>query len=113
VFRSDEKLSIRLSLLVLVAGCHKNDVDIAELDTNTFDADHPGVTAFITVDTVVTQSYGQGTLYKQLVTLQVHPELFRRQVLISWPPLSLPSRTQLFFILQTHRAISSFCRIIW
>ncbi|MGV9012761.1 MAG: hypothetical protein ACOH13_09225 [Flavobacteriales bacterium] len=65
-----------LALLVLVAGCHKNDVDIAELNTNTFDADHPGVTTFITVDMVVTQSYGQGTLYKQLVTLQVHPELF-------------------------------------
>lgn len=60
----------------LLAGCHKNDVDIAELNTNPFDRDHPGESPLFTLEPIQTVAYGQGTLYKHTVVIHVYPERF-------------------------------------
>lgn len=62
--------------LVLMASCHKNDVDIADLNTNTFDRDYPGDPAFLTIGAIQTEVYAQGVYNKQTVEVQVHPGQF-------------------------------------
>jgi len=57
-------------------GCHKNDVDVAGLTSNPFDADHPGESTLFTVDSIQTETYGQGLYNKQTVVVHVHPEQF-------------------------------------
>ena len=62
--------------MALLAGCHKNDVDIAELNTNPFDRDNPGVSTLFTLEPVQNVAYGQGTLHKHTVILHVNVEQF-------------------------------------
>lgn len=67
---------------LLLASCHKNDVDISTLDTNMFDADHvqdPAQPLF-TVDTILTVDVNQGVLIEQHAVVRVHPERFSPQV---------------------------------
>ena len=60
----------------LLGGCHKNDVDIADLNTNAFDRDHPGESTLFTLEPVQNVAYGQGTLHKHTVVFHVHPDQF-------------------------------------
>ena len=81
----------------LLVGCHKNDVDIADLKTNPFDRDHPGESTLFTVEPIQTVAYGQGTLHKQTVVVQVHPEQFPATVAytLRFIELTVPDTTVL------------------
>lgn len=67
-----------LPLFVGLLSCHKNDVDIAALNTNTFDVDFPGDNRLFTVDSIWT--YQVGPDYAQAISMTVHRERFPQQV---------------------------------
>jgi hypothetical protein len=69
-------IPLLLLVLAIMAGCHKNDVDVGDLNTNPFDRDHPGEYDFFTVDSIQTEAYAQGLYYKQTAVVHVHPEQF-------------------------------------
>lgn len=69
-------LSYLLLCILFLLGCHKNDVDIDELNTNPFDPDHPELADFLDIGQITTASYAQGLHYKQTVEVHVHPERF-------------------------------------
>ena len=69
-------LPVLLIGLALLASCHKNDVDVADLTSNPFDADHPGVSTLFSMDTIHTEAYAQGVYNMQTVVVNVHPGQF-------------------------------------
>lgn len=75
--------SAALMLALICAACHKNDVDVAELATNPFDADYTGERDWFEVDTITTENTNQFVLFEQHAIVRVHPERFA-------PPMSGP-----------------------
>jgi hypothetical protein len=65
-----------LALLLACAACHKNDVDVAELTTNPFDADYTGPRDWFEVDTITTENTNQFVLFEQHAIIRVHTERF-------------------------------------
>lgn len=55
--------------------CHRNDVDVQALNTNPFDADHPGDNGLFTVDSVWTYDPA-GPYYAQCLKVTVHEDRF-------------------------------------
>ncbi len=65
-----------LLALVLGTGCYKDDIDIAALNTNPFDADFAGPAVF-TMDTIyVEQVIGPPNYFRQVVQFRVDAGLF-------------------------------------
>src|SRR5690606_30009490 len=71
-----QALSVLFVGVILLTGCHKNEVDIADLTTNPFDPDYTGELALMTVGAIQTEAYAQGIFHKQTVEVRVHPEHF-------------------------------------
>lgn len=65
----------------LCIGCHKNDVEVAELTTNPYDVDHPWDPAspLMAIDTVLTAPTGLTGNYEQHLVVHVYPERFPAQ----------------------------------
>lgn len=65
-----------LLALVVGTGCYKDDIDIAALNTNPFDADFAGPAVF-TMDTIyVEQVIGPPNYFRQVVQFRVDAGLF-------------------------------------
>ena len=62
--------------LAIATGCHKNDVDVDDLDSNPFDPEGTSQVEALTIGPIVTAAYAQGVYNKQTVQVQVHPEVF-------------------------------------
>lgn len=72
-------LSLGLVLILLVTACKKDEVDMAELTTNPFDADYQGAPIFTYVSASTTTQLINGVPTDILaVQVRVHSELFGR-----------------------------------
>ncbi len=67
-----------LVLAVLLAGCRKDDVSIASLNNNPFDADFTGEHLFVSEGTelIVESIPGIGAVSRQVIRFRVRSELF-------------------------------------
>jgi hypothetical protein len=67
-----------IALLLGLTGCRKDDVQIAALNTNPFDADYAGADVFVPEGTelVVESIPGVGTISRQVIRFRVRNELF-------------------------------------
>lgn len=66
-------------LMVGIAGCTKDELDVAELNTNPFDADYEGPAIFTVVNTSTSAYTIDGVEYLRLnVRVKVHTEYFPR-----------------------------------
>lgn len=64
-------------LMLLLSGCHKDEVDIAALNTNPFDRDYTGEAVFVFEETFVQQvNTGGTTVLLQIIVFRVREELF-------------------------------------
>lgn len=61
--------------VILLTACHKNELDIADLNTNPFDPDYVGELAIMSIGAIQTETYAQG-LHKQTMEVRVHPDHF-------------------------------------
>jgi|JI10StandDraft_1071094.scaffolds.fasta_scaffold173088_2 hypothetical protein len=69
-----------LALLVGLGSCKKDEIDLASLNTNPFDADYVGTPIFTFVSATTTSGVVNGVPVNILnVDVQVHTELFGRQ----------------------------------
>ena len=62
-------LAALVFLLTFVA-CHKDDVDVAELKGNPFDADHP-VSSLLIIDSIWTEATIPGAIWQQNLNVRV------------------------------------------
>jgi len=69
---------IPLALILLLAGCRKDDVSITSLNNNPFDADFTGEDLFVSEGTelIVESIPGIGAVSRQVIRFRVRSELF-------------------------------------
>ncbi|MBK7941114.1 MAG: hypothetical protein IPJ87_04445 [Flavobacteriales bacterium] len=69
-------LMLMTALSLGLAGCYKDDIDLAELTNNPFDADYAGPAIF-SLDTIyVEQVLGPPNFFRQVVQFKVNASLF-------------------------------------
>lgn len=74
-----------LSMAGLLAGCHKNDVDISTLNTNRFDADYTGDQRLLYIDSLRTVPYWNGgNIIDEKVYVHVLSERMAGQAYAVW-----------------------------